>query len=140
MIYRSQDHPPEEKKKWLKGGTLVLITPRNRQNKDAFFKPENPNVGVAQIKQEGLRRFWSMCPLARVPFWYRSFEPQPCGSRHFESHTKIRVFASQIGSSKIARDHFWASPKHQKWLKRKSHEQPPPPSLNCCLSLCRFNS
>ena len=30
-----------------------------------------------KIKQEGLRRFWSMFPLIRVPFWYRFFEPQP---------------------------------------------------------------
>ena len=34
-------------------------------------------MGVAQINQEGLRRCWSMFPLARVPFWYRFFEPQP---------------------------------------------------------------
>ena len=32
-----------------------------------------------KIEQEGLRRFWSMCPLTRVPFWYRFFEPQPYG-------------------------------------------------------------
>ena len=32
-----------------------------------------------KIKQEGLPRFWSMCPLTRVPFWSRFFEPQPCG-------------------------------------------------------------
>ena len=30
-----------------------------------------------KIKQGGLRRFWSMFPLTRVPFWYRAFEPQP---------------------------------------------------------------
>ena len=29
-----------------------------------------------KIKLEGLRRFWSMFPLTRVPFWYRFFEPQ----------------------------------------------------------------
>ena len=29
-----------------------------------------------KIKQQGLRRFWSMFPLTRVPFWYRFFEPQ----------------------------------------------------------------
>ena len=34
------------------------------------------HLGVAQ-KQEGLRRFWSMFPLSRVPFWYRFFEPLP---------------------------------------------------------------
>ena len=32
-----------------------------------------------KIQQEGLRRFWSMFPLTRVPFWYRFFEPQPNG-------------------------------------------------------------
>ena len=30
-----------------------------------------------KIKQEGLRRFWSMFPLTRVPFWHGFFEPQP---------------------------------------------------------------
>ena len=30
-----------------------------------------------KIKQEGLRGFWSMFPLTRVPFWYRFFQPQP---------------------------------------------------------------
>ena len=34
-------------------------------------------MAVSQIKQEGLRRFWSMFPLTRVSFWYRFFEPQP---------------------------------------------------------------
>ena len=33
-----------------------------------------------KIHQEGLRRFWSMFPLTRVPFWFRFFEPQPCVS------------------------------------------------------------
>ena len=32
-----------------------------------------------KITQEGLRRFWSMFALTRVAFWYRFFEPQPCG-------------------------------------------------------------
>ena len=32
-----------------------------------------------KIKQEGLRRFWSMFPPTRVPFWHRFFEPQPYG-------------------------------------------------------------
>ena len=30
-----------------------------------------------KIKQLGLRRFWPMLPLARVPFWYRFIELQP---------------------------------------------------------------
>ena len=30
-----------------------------------------------KIKQQGLRRFWSMFPLARVPFWYCFLKPQP---------------------------------------------------------------
>ena len=38
-----------------------------------------------KTKQEGLRRCWSMFLLARVPFWYRFFEPQPCvNGRHFQ--------------------------------------------------------
>ena len=43
-----------------------------------------PQMGVAQIKQEGLRRCWSRCPLTRVPCWYRFFEPQPngCGGQN----------------------------------------------------------
>ena len=32
---------------------------------------------LLRIKQEGLRRFWSVFPLTRVPLWYRFFEPQP---------------------------------------------------------------
>ena len=35
-----------------------------------------------KIKQEGLRRFWSMFPPTRVPFWYRFFEPPPFKSRN----------------------------------------------------------
>ena len=35
-------------------------------------------VGL-KLKQEGLRRFWSMFPPARVPSWCQFFEPQPCG-------------------------------------------------------------
>ena len=36
------------------------------------------------LKIKGLRRFWSMFPLTRDPFWYRFFEPQP-----FELATKL---------------------------------------------------
>ena len=36
-----------------------------------------PNWVWLKIKQEGLRRFWSMFPLARVAFWCRFVEPQP---------------------------------------------------------------
>ena len=32
-----------------------------------------------KINQEGLRRFWSVFPLTRVPFWHRLFEPQTVG-------------------------------------------------------------
>ena len=32
-----------------------------------------------KIKQEGLRRFWSMFLITRVPSWYQFFEPQPYG-------------------------------------------------------------
>ena len=30
-----------------------------------------------KIKPTGDRRFWSMFPLARVPFWVPMFDPQP---------------------------------------------------------------
>ena len=30
-----------------------------------------------KIKELGLRRFWSMLPVTRVPFLYRFFEPYP---------------------------------------------------------------
>ena len=38
-----------------------------------------PHIGYIwlKIKQEGLRRFWSMFPLTSVPFWFRFSEPQP---------------------------------------------------------------
>ena len=36
-------------------------------------------VAWLKIQQEGLRRLWSMFPLARVPLWYRLFGPQPHG-------------------------------------------------------------
>ena len=37
-----------------------------------------PTIWVwLKINQQGLRRFWSIFPLTRVPFWYRFFEPQP---------------------------------------------------------------
>ena len=31
----------------------------------------------SKLNRMGLRRFWSMFPLTRVPFLYRFFEPQP---------------------------------------------------------------
>ena len=38
------------------------------------------------MKQEGVRGFWSMFPLTRVPFWYWFFELQPfCGKHHLFS-------------------------------------------------------
>ena len=33
-----------------------------------------------KINQGGLRRFWSMFPLTRSPFWYQFFVPQPHGT------------------------------------------------------------
>ena len=36
-----------------------------------------------KIKEEGLRRFWPMIPLTRVPCWYWFFEPQPFGANMF---------------------------------------------------------
>ena len=44
-----------------------------------------------KIKQEGLRRLWSIFPLTRVPFWYRFSEPQPNGNSSFVFFGAIRV-------------------------------------------------
>ena len=52
-----------------------------------------------KIIQQGLRRFWSMCPLTSVPVWYWFFEPQPnqdpvasCASA--QSHPCVASFPS----------------------------------------------
>ena len=47
-----------------------------------------------KINQEGFRRFWSMFPLTRVPFWYCFFEPQPCGRIH--THIYIYICNTHI--------------------------------------------
>ena len=59
-----------------------------------------------KINQEGLRRFWSMVPLARVPFWYRFFEPQPHGSNSCdppelrrELHPRRNLLAAEPGAT-----------------------------------------
>ena len=39
-----------------------------------------------KIKQEGLRRFWVMFPLTRVPFWYR-----------FLSHSQLASLPGKVG-------------------------------------------
>ena len=44
-----------------------------------------------QIKEPGLRRFWSMFPLTRVPFWYRVLEPYPA-----EYPTCFRHFLTRV--------------------------------------------
>ena len=56
-----------------------------------------------KIKQEGLRRFWSMCSLTRVPFWYRVFEPQPTSEKTAMAIARFFRFrphssGSQLGS------------------------------------------
>ena len=35
------------------------------------------NIWVWLQTSQGLRRFWSIFPVTRVPFWYRFLEPQP---------------------------------------------------------------
>ena len=49
-----------------------------------------------KIKQEGLRRFWSMFPLTRVPFWYRFFEPQPYYKSPSPQSELRRAFAGAL--------------------------------------------
>ena len=53
-------------------GAMAMIFKRERQ-----WTRIPPKWVWLKIKPEGLRRFWSMFPLARVPFWYRLLEPQP---------------------------------------------------------------
>ena len=48
-----------------------------------------------KIKQ-GVRRFWSMFPLTRVPFWYRFFEPQPVGTTSKVVAGHLRILMSDI--------------------------------------------
>ena len=55
----------------LRTGCRLRIDPDDKT-------PEYVSTWVRlKIKPEGLRRFWSMFPLTRVPVWYRLFEPQP---------------------------------------------------------------
>ena len=44
-----------------------------------------------KIKDLGLRRFWSMFPLTRVPFWYRFFEPQPSNDHSLPDHQPFQT-------------------------------------------------
>ena len=46
----------------------------------AFGVAESPGEWVwLKIRQQGLRRFWSMFPRTTVPLWYRVFQSQPNG-------------------------------------------------------------
>ena len=53
------------------------------RNSSQVHSPLNPTMNKdmwvwLKIQQEGLRRFWSIFPLTRIPFWYQFFEPYPC--------------------------------------------------------------
>ena len=50
-------------------------------------------------KQEASRRFWSMLPLTRVPFWYRFFEPRPFNLHVLWAHASS---ASSPGAGEAA--------------------------------------
>ena len=61
-------------------GCLAGSDSQSRRERRKGLKPklENKITWVwLKIQQEGLRRFWSMFPLSRVPCWYRFFEPLP---------------------------------------------------------------
>ena len=61
------------------GGADAAPGPSNLKNQ---LRPQKSGIFVIwewpKMKQERLRRLWSRFPLARVPFWYRFCEPQPC--------------------------------------------------------------
>ena len=63
------------------------------------------------INQERLRRFWSMCPLTRVPFWYRFVEPQPFVQTLRQGCNQEMMFQWRQVPSHIGRNHgklsFW---------------------------------
>ena len=59
---------------------LVPHVPRPQESLDFSIEATTGGASIwpwLKVKQEGLRGFWSMFPLAKVPFWYRFFEPQP---------------------------------------------------------------
>ena len=70
-----------------KGHSRCATPIQDALNGSQLAGPNQIDKGVAlvstwlwlRMKQEGLRRFWSMFPLTRVPCWYRFFEPQPLG-------------------------------------------------------------
>ena len=43
------------------------------------------------MKPPGDRRFWSMFPLARVPFGVPIFDPQPCGDLGSQAHARFAM-------------------------------------------------
>ena len=69
----------------VEGRTRPAVLPPNGFLKGPGLDASRTNMRMGsfpkcmwlKIKQEGLRRCWSMFPLTRVPFWYRFFEPQP---------------------------------------------------------------
>ena len=63
--WRLAKHPPEKSSVWRKRLGFTWVWPK--------------------IKQEGLRRFWSMFLLTRVPFWHRFFEPQPLAGHGWQA-------------------------------------------------------
>ena len=63
-----------------------------------------------KIKHGGLHRFWSIFPLARVPFWYRFFEPEPFGSVPASDERTLTSNAVVLVKRRQPRTDSWASP------------------------------
>ena len=58
-----------------------LLNGTNQDRRTHHLQSQEYEIWVwLRIKQEGLRRVWSMFPLARVPLWHRFFQPQLYGS------------------------------------------------------------
>ena len=91
-----------------------------------------------KIKQEGLRRFWSMFPLTRVPCWYRFFEPQPHVPFYFTIFVAAGGLSLELRSR--AQGRSTASSVADDLMRRELRigtGKPPFPSI--CLRICLFH-
>ena len=65
-------------------------------------------IWVVKTKPPGDRRFWSLLPLTRVPFWVPMFDPQPFGELNMFPLTHP---AQHPASRALARAKRWSHPR-----------------------------
>ena len=85
------------------------------RSKPALFKLQAPQAKFQRwvwlkIKHQGLRKFWSMFPLTRVPFWYRFFEPQP----------DVQAFQVRNPHLAVRRCNFWLESTFRRYVVIRS--------------------